>query len=310
MNRPKLIKVASPRDAVNLALIGIALVSIVLLGVSCWREQPTSEGWKLMHEFAMHLLVAMIEVLITVNIVEEIVRRDRLSKNLPFRAAVYLDLCGLNNRLVGFWFELFQHSVSVQSLSRIEDLYSLDAFEEIFRNLDLNAAAPVRPPIPVSEWISKIVHELLDQIDKLRDRYSGHLDPQIHYLLTEVMNSPMTGSMLQAKLILKLSVDMKIPRPTVLMVNSTGPDEEAIRIYLKIYKWLLDERKDLTVTFPDLLKPSEIFKHSLTASLTCKIDPVVLRRQTDAFSQHPLGAGDPMLPIPTSPVPPFRADGK
>ena len=121
----------------------------------------------------------MLGVAITVFIIDSLIQKREEYRNLPKNLAAYKDICLYSNRYTNFWLTAFRESVPEEDPETIEQFFSVEGMTKILQYLDIDSQPNVTPPRKWSEWIISNVQEFKENGNKILNRYSDSLDPEI-----------------------------------------------------------------------------------------------------------------------------------
>jgi len=190
-------------------------------------------------EFGLNAFTETLGIIVTVLIVDQLIKNQEFRKSLPLRYAAYDDVRLLIARMVSFWDEAFKQSVPLTTPRTVEELFSETTFQEIARYLDLDSEPKV---IPTRTWWQYLYEQQEDFIlrgEKILERHTGNLDPDayalVHSLATKMTDPKMLNGLRAAR------KQMGFPNPHNLGNNFWIGDQVLITI-LQLYSWCKKEK--------------------------------------------------------------------
>ncbi len=253
---------------------------LILIGSVCLYLWTRFSGG--VSEFGLNAFTETLGILVTVLIVDQLIRRREESRLLPQQAAAYEDVRLLISRMVSFWSETYKSSVSGASPATLEDLFSDKSFEKICSHLNMDSQPNVIPRRTWWEWFPQNMMEFKKMAETILERHNFILDPEaysaVHKIATHILDPEMITTSRQ--------IDMKsgFPRPKVLGHYWFLIEDYAAPI-LYLVSWCEKKRKLLESSGATNLKKviSQINPWESQNSPPCMINEIELQRQIEAM---------------------------
>ncbi|MBO3333424.1 hypothetical protein [Clostridium perfringens] len=213
----------------------LIIIIFTLIALIVWRSDSNCGT---LSDFGLNLFTELIGILITIGIVENIVKKQNKKNMLPAKAAMYREIQLFLSRLIGFWGEVYHNSVPGENPNTVTQLFSKESFENMGRYLNLNSNANVIPPTTWEQWFSSEGEDLYERGQKIMNRYYSNMDPEIfRYIHFLVDDSHFISTMKSISLIKSTDILTKVPRPQNLSAYYPMPDTEILDTVLKLFSW-------------------------------------------------------------------------
>lgn len=235
--------------------------------------------------FGLNFLTEMIGAGITILIFESLLKKNDDQKMLPKRISMYEDIALFNNRLLSFWLNLFRDSVEVDDPEKIEMFYSKEYMGKIWENLWMNSFPRITPKTDCWSYFINEVNTFKETGNKILDRYSNNIDPEIYRTIYLIINSEYFRFTSFIPGIRYSDKEMKFPRVSVLGNYLITPEDDDYENILKLYSWCKKEKDILQKKSKKELFPvSEYMQMNKANHITiCKIPEDVLKAETLAL---------------------------
>lgn len=164
--------------------------------------------------FGLNAFTETLGILVTVLIVDHLIKRQEELRSLPQKGTAYEDVRLLTSRIVSFWSDVYRSSVPGPSPADVESLFSNASFEKMRVSLNMDSRPNVTPPRTWWEWVPQSLTDHKKRAETILERHNNVLDPSayayVHQIATEGIDPEMIGSIRQS--------DMQdgFPRPHVL----------------------------------------------------------------------------------------------
>lgn len=256
----------------------IPLSVIALICLYLWKYSTSSV------DFGLNAFTETLGIIVTVLIVDQLIKNQEFRKSLPLRAAAYEDVRLLISRIVSFWDGAYKQAVPLPTPATVEELFTEARFNEIAQFLDLDSKPNV---IPARTWWQHLPEQQKDFIERgerILERHAGNLEPQtysyVHTFTTGWTSPDMLNGLRQA------DKQLNFPRP-----HNLGSyyyiNEEVLNTILQTYKWCKDEKQlleryglSIKLSVPERLNP----RNGIT-SPPCMISPEKLQEQLRAVEE-------------------------
>ena len=264
------------------------LLLFLLLGLVLWRANDSTK------DFGLNFFTEMLGVFITVLIIDQIVKKREEQKLLPQKLAAYEDIRLFVSRYFSFWLSTYQLSVPGEMPKDIQTFFSENGMGKIWNCLYLNSKPNVTPE---TSWWVHLPHsmkELQDLGDKILDRHSNHLDPEIYGELHHMSESSFLTVFKYMQSLKQSDLKSKFPRPSLLSSYSMQPQEQDFAAITKLYDWCVANYQALSPHSPYLKKVAEYVPTKNREEIPrCMIPQEVLVKELEALriyrEQHKSG---------------------
>ena len=211
----------------------LSLVVLILIGLVCWLFLKKTE------EFGLNFFTEMLGVAITVFIVDRLIKKRDETRNVPQKLAAYEDVRLYVSRYISFWTDTYRQSVPDEKPNTIYDFFTQDTISKIFKHLDLDSEVNIKPRRKWGDWLSEKLKEFKDKGDKILDRYSNVLEPEIFKYVHQLTETSSHDFLIQMLWVCKNGKTMS-PRIEItpeLFHSSIKFKEEDFNAILKLYDW-------------------------------------------------------------------------
>jgi hypothetical protein len=235
-------------------------------------------------DFGLNAFTETLGIIVTVLIVDQLIKNQEFRKSLPLRAAAYEDVRLLVTRIINFWDDAYKQSVPLATPATVEELFSESRYNEIAQYLDLDSKPNV---VPARTWWQHLPEQQQDFVsrgEQILERHAGNLEPQAYSLVHRLIRETMDPKMVNV--IRVVDQQENIPRPHNL--GSYFYMSEWVRnSIIQIYSWcksekLLLERYGLVVNYS---VPNKLNSRARISSPPCMISPERLLDQLKAFEE-------------------------
>ncbi len=218
-------------------------VPLGLLAFTCFLLWKYSTA---LTDFGLNAFTEILGIIVTVVLVEQLIRQQELRRGLPLQAAAFEDVRLLVIRIINFWHDVFQQAVPLPAPTTVDDLFQTRTFEMIRMNLDLDSRPNVTPARTWWQWLPQREQEFHLQATHILERHPGNLEPAAYALVHKL-----TTSFLQPSAGLQLLPEMKqsdkehhYPRPHVLAYYwQEYPD--SLETVVALHKWCCRKKNEL-----------------------------------------------------------------
>lgn len=165
-------------------------------------------------DFGLNAFTETFGILVTVLIVDHLIRRQEELRSLPQKAAAYEDVRLLVSRIVSFWSDVYRASVPEASPASVRELFSEPAFEKMQRFLNMDAQPNVTPATTWWDWVPRSLADHRQRGETILERHNNVLDPNAYGLVHQIATEGIDPNLIRS---IKQSDDqMGFPRPHVL----------------------------------------------------------------------------------------------
>ncbi len=139
--------------------------------------------------FGLNAFTESLGILVTVLIVDQLIRRQEEVRLLPLQASSYEDVRLLTTRIVVFWTSVYRASVPGPCPATLEELFSKESFEKMGKYLNMDSQPAVVPRRTWWEWLPENLTEFKKKAETILERHNFILDPKtylaVHKLATD-----------------------------------------------------------------------------------------------------------------------------
>jgi len=245
----------------------IILGALVLLGFILWKF-----GNQDLQDFGLNFFTEILGVVITVLIIDKLVKDREQKKMAPLKLAEYEDAVSFFTEFTSFWRDAYSISVNEEFPNSFDDFLSNKGIGKVFENLDLNTEPNVTPKRTWWNWITQNHKIWKDKSDKYLERHATYSDPELYKLIhgfsegTFMKLLPLINSIKQS------DIHKNFPRLSLLSHYAMQPTPKDYEILRDLKKLLENLNKQLSKDFPDLklfkYNPVELSKRNIRCSLS------------------------------------------
>lgn len=142
-----------------------------------------------MSNFGLNAFTETLGILVTVLIVDNLIKRQEELRSLPQKATAYEDVRLLATRIVGFWSEVYRACVPETSPTSVNELFCPVSFEKMGRHLNLDAQPNVTPTRTWWDWFPQNLSDHKKRAETILERHNNVLDPvtyaHVHQIATD-----------------------------------------------------------------------------------------------------------------------------
>lgn len=235
-------------------------------------------------EFGLNAFTETLGIIVTVLIVDQLIRRQEQVRLLPQQAAAYEDVRLLISRMVSFWSETYKSSVTGSAPESLEELFSEESLTKICNHLNMDSQPNVVPRRTWWEWFPQNQIDFRKKAETILERHNSILDPEaygaVHKIATHIMDPEMIATSRQ------IDIKSGFPRPKVLG-SYWFPIEDYGSPILELVSWCKKKEKVLeTAGIKNLKKViSDVYKWESQTLPPCMIDDSELQRQINAVEK-------------------------
>lgn len=228
----------------NIALLittSFAIASL-LLWLFSTENHELSDLW-------LNLLAGFISSLLTIAVIDRIIKSQKNKNERPLRLAMYRDIQLFTSRFIDLWREMYVQSVENRSEISINHLFDIDNINSIRDNLNLEGFPNIAPPQNWFVYIDSCRRDLVERGEKIINSYVSIADPEviqsIHYLIND---SFFIGNLNILQRIHSFDIANQIPRPTLLSCYIPEPNESDKKMTSQLFAWCHTQYNNLHST--------------------------------------------------------------
>jgi hypothetical protein len=197
-------------------------------------------------QFSISLSASILSTIFTVAIVDKLLKKSEEKKNVPLKCAVYEDVRLFIVEFINFWQGINIAASESHTAVTIDILFESNYFEGILHRLNLDKSPNITPKNTWWYWINKESIRYSLMLDKIFNRYSTVVDPEIfkalHYLAEE---DPMLMCLRDAEIIHQSDIRKGFFRPKYLAAYLVKTNENFFSEIKNIYYWCVKEKSTL-----------------------------------------------------------------
>ena len=164
--------------------------------------------------FGLNAFTETLGILVTVLIVDHLIKRQEELRTLPQKATAYEDVRLLTTRIVGFWADVCHACVPEASPASVDELFSHASFDKMNRYLNLDSQPNVDPPRTWWDWLVQSLFDHRKRAETILERHNNVLDPNTYALVHQIATEGIEPSIIQT---LRQSDQRSgFPRPHIL----------------------------------------------------------------------------------------------
>lgn len=220
-------------------LICIIITSIVTMLVFLILWLVSKENNKLT-ELYLTLFSTILGVNITVFGVDLIIEYSQNKKNIPIKVSMNRDIQIVISRIITIWKEMHYSSVVIPKQLVLTDLFTVIEFNKIIDTVDLSLYPNVYPKVNWFNYLYRKQTEFINDINKILDKYSLYLEPEIFNYMHNLTRDNIVLSFLHVPhSINKFDTSKGIPRPTLMsFYHKKAEKEDEFKVILELVDYL------------------------------------------------------------------------
>lgn len=253
----------------------VALFLVLIAGALVVQEFGGAYGASL----GPNLVSEFIGAAVTVYGIDYLIRRREEKRLLPVKAASYEDVRVMTHWALALWKTAYEKSVGNADPMSWRQLFSDEFIQRVMLGLDVTKPANTLPAAPWGNYIDQEMKRIHQWAEKILERHSGALDPEIHRAVYSIIYYKHHGiASLQRH-------DRRdgIPRP-----NNLGSYMPAIREWfdavIELHEWTVQMHEYLTGNNIDRIHaPYKFSAPTFTATPDARLNPTELVQQALSF---------------------------
>ena len=207
-------------------------------------------------ELGLSLTTQLIGVVLTVFLVDYLLQRMEKKKQRPRKFVIYIEICVLFNRLVGLYYKLYSESVVEPSPVSFVEFLREGCIEKALSYSDIRKEPLVAPKTTMINYIYNEIIQLERRYDRIMAQYGAFVPPELGLFLHNLFRDSPYFSFLK-HIQFNFKSRKNLPYPKTLLYFMGPPDDGFKEELIKLYHWLLREKKQLMKHYPELISPSE-----------------------------------------------------
>lgn len=190
----------------------LLILLMFLIAASCFYLWLSSSGE--VSNFGLNAFTETLGILVTVLIVDHLIKRQEELRSLPQKATAYEDVRLLTSRVVSFWADVYRSSVPEPSPSSVNALFCKASFEKMQTRLNLDSQANVTPARTWWDWVPQSLSDHKKRAETILERHNNVLDPKAYAYVHQIATGGMEPSLIHS--IRQSDLQMGFPRPRIL----------------------------------------------------------------------------------------------
>ncbi len=254
-------------------LLSLVLLAFVGLGIGL-----LSRGTGTLHDFGLNFTSEMVGAIITVFVVNELIKQRDAVRLVPYRRMAYQEMAELTNQFLTLLFSLYEQTIPDAAPPTVEGFLRGQGPTRTLHACDLLRLPRVVPAETLSSYLSAAAHRLRTQAGRIIERFSLFTDPRPIGLIYSLFEDGGLLTSLERLEMFRREIptdemdadpdDPAAPRPSeALAAHLTVPDELYWERLLTLYQWLERERDRLSVGADHALHPLVAPGHLLARPL-------------------------------------------
>ena len=122
-------------------------------------------------DFGLNAATETLGILITVLIVDQLIKRHEDVRLLPKQAAAYEDVRLLTSLIVSFWADAYKACVPGAAPKSVEELFNKSSLDTICNNLNMDSQPKVMPAQTWWEWFPRNMMDFRKQAEIILERH-------------------------------------------------------------------------------------------------------------------------------------------
>lgn len=262
-------------------ILPIVLVLLIGLGIFAWLKTES------LSDFGLNFTTEIIGVLITIYIADYLLQSRENSRLAPMKIIVYQDISVLYNRYMGLFFELYSLSVNETPPITTKDFVENDCIYKALLYSSVEGKPRIDPPQSMAQYLESKAKDFETRAEKILDKYSNFLTPEIAKLLHEMFSeSVMISTMKMMPKIMQIRANLPYPKSLAYyLYNFEEKDKKNI---IKLNDWLVNERKKLLKLDNDIRtvkNPEYLSKRNDSHQYIYRIEENTLLNQIKEFEK-------------------------
>ena len=265
-------------------LLALLLVLLAGAGLLLWR------GASDFSDFGLNFASEMVGALVTVFVVDLLIKQRDARRLLPFRLVAYQEMARLLNDYLTLFFQLYEQSVPEPAPATTADFLRQRQANHALYSCDLSKLPAVSPPQTLASWLAEHARFNQRAAEKFIEKFSLLTEPQPISLIYQIfLDAPLLPSLAKLEAYTRSVgsyADDEDDDETAEMTQATPlaehifvPDDSYWLRVLELHEWLCAERRHLLTVEKNLrqLVTPPIFKSKAARPLRL---PERLRRVT------------------------------
>lgn len=259
----------------------LPIILILLIGLGIFAYIKTDS----LSDFGLNFATEIIGVLITVYIVDYLLKSREEARLAPMRVIVYQEISVLTNRFMGLLFELYSESVIENPPETVQGFIEENCIYKALLYSSIDGEPRISPPNTMSKYLSSKAIDFEDRAQKILDKYSNFMSPKIANILHKAFVESIFVTIMKS-LPNTIQFRQNLPYPKSLLYHLYNPEEKDKTNLILLNSWLEKERKELLKFEKDLRvisNPSHLRNRTKEHKYIYHIPELELEKQIKTF---------------------------
>jgi hypothetical protein len=262
-------------------ILPVVFILLIALGIFAWIETESFS------DFGLNFATETIGVLITVYIVDFLLKSREQARLAPMRIIVFQEICALSNRFMGLIFELYSESEKEPPPDTVKAFIKDDCIYRALLHASIDDRPRVSPPQTMAQYLSANAMYFEKSSEQILLKYSNFMSPKTANILHKVFVESAFVAILKT---LPKTVQQRqnLPYPKSLIYHLYNPDDKDKNNLILLNSWLEKERSDLLSIESDLRKlsnPKYLNNRSKEHKYIYRISDADLEKQVREFEK-------------------------
>ncbi|MHB1107387.1 MAG: hypothetical protein ACYCZ2_13600 [Lutibacter sp.] len=259
----------------------LPIILILLIGLGIFAYIKTDS----LSDFGLNFATEIIGVLITVYIVDYLLKSREEARLTPMRVIVYQEISVLTNRFMGLLFELYSESVKENPPETVHGFIEENCIYKALLYSSIDGEPRISPPTTMSQYLSSKAIDFEDRAQKILDKYSNFMSPKIANILHKTFVESIFVTIMKS-LPNTIQFRQKLPYPKSLLYHLYNPEDTDKTNLILLNSWLEKERKELLKfekDLRDISNPSHLKNRTKEHKYIYHIPELELEKQIKTF---------------------------
>lgn len=179
-------------------LISLIILTILVFSFCLWFY----DIWNL-KDFGLNLFTEFIGVLITVFIIDYLIKRRERKRQIPFLLTTYRDALKIYAKYISMFLGAYNDSVPFERPEKIDDFFSPNSMGLICKYLNLGCEPRVTPPRNYLQYLIEQRNQIISDSEIFLERHSLIADPELYKMIHTLLNCMFLNKLKRMPLIMK-----------------------------------------------------------------------------------------------------------
>lgn len=203
-------------------------------------------GSPFQQDLGLNVLSEAFGIFLTIIIIDSILKRRELKRNYPQRIANYRQVVKFSNHIIKHWVKCYSHSTKKALPDTIEGIFNPEVIKSIISNINLDSNVPkLEPPIKWFDYMVKYANGTRALGERILNR-STSLEAGPYGWIIDIMDGKFIIAIAQWPSVRNAPKLLGLQGP-VKFNFTVWPSQEECDLFLSLYRWSIQEAKDLRV---------------------------------------------------------------